>query len=137
MKLTSAQRLICDTIIDVPMGIAEIQAETNLSASYIRTQVKILEMNGRIEKVDNRQPFIYRVPKESVLYSLRDRIQKYFRLLSDPKAETDNSFVTLLRQVDKDEWPAIADELKAIVEVIEHLESQGKLTPSLEGMLPK
>jgi hypothetical protein len=135
MKLTQPQQVICESLIAEPATIADIAMNTRFSSSYIRAQVKALEQYGRIEKVDNRQPYMYTLTKDNPYVMVRERIDKYRYLLSDTNAPTDNTFVGLLRQADKEDWPIIADELRAIVEVIDILESEGKLINTLEGLL--
>lgn len=135
MKLTQPQQVICEALLAEPMTIADIANNTRFSASYIRAQIKQLEGFGRIAKVDNRQPYMYKLSEDNPFVLMRDKLTKYRGLLEDYDAPTDNSFVKLLRQADKEDWPVVADELRAIVEVIDQLETEGKLINTLEGLL--
>lgn len=135
MKLTQPQQVICEHLLDEPMTISDIVTATRFSNSYIRAQIKLLEQFGRIEKVDNRQPYIYQLSKDNPFVVLHDKLTKYRNLLTDDNEPTENSFVILLRKAPKEEWPIIADELRAITEVIDALEMEGKLIDTLEGLL--
>lgn len=134
MKLTKPQILILESISLVPMTIADLANETRLSNSYVRAQIKILEATGKLERVDERQPFMYRVPTESPFLRYRDKVAKYRDILGND-SKTDNSFVTLIRKAPKDQWPGLADEMRAIVETIDYLETQGRLVDTLAGVL--
>jgi hypothetical protein len=118
-----------------PATIVDIANNTRFSTSYIRAQIKQLETFKRIEKVDSRQPYLYRLSADNPYVLLKDRLDKYGELLADHNQPTENSFVKLLRLADKEDWPDIADELRAIVEVIDQLEVEGKLINTLEGLL--
>ena len=135
MKLTQPQQVICESLIAEAATIVEIANNTRFSTSYVRAQIKQLEIYGRVEKVDKRQPYMYQLTKDNPFILVRDRIDKYRNLLENNSAPTENSFVALLRSADKEDWPEIADELRAIVEVIDMLESDGKLINTLEGLL--
>ena len=135
MKLTQPQQVICEHLLNEPMTIADIVTASRFSASYVRAQVKLLEQFGRIEKVDNRQPYIYQLTKDNPYVLMHDKLTKYKALLLDNSIPTENSFVGLLRQVPKEEWPIIADELRAITEVIDSLEMEGKLIETVEGIV--
>jgi hypothetical protein len=135
MKLTQPQQVICESLLAEPATIVDIATNTRFSNSYVRAQIKQLETYGRIEKVDNRQPYMYRLSPDNPYTKLKDRLEKYRGLLEDIESPTENSFVKLLRQADKEDWPDIADELRAIVEVIDMLEVEGKLINTLEGLL--
>jgi hypothetical protein len=135
MKLTQPQQVICESLIAEAATITEIANNTRFSTSYVRAQIKQLETNGRIEKVDKRQPYMYQLTKDNPFVLVKDRIDKYRYLLENIDAPTENSFVKLLRQADKEDWPTVADELRAIVEVIDMLEADGKLINTLEGLL--
>jgi hypothetical protein len=78
---------------------------------------------------------MYQLTKDNPFVLVKDRIDKYRYLLENVDAPTENSFVKLLRQADKEDWPTVADELRAIVEVIDMLEADGKLINTLEGLL--
>jgi hypothetical protein len=78
---------------------------------------------------------MYQLTKDNPFVLVKDRIDKYRYLLENIDAPTENSFVKLLRQADKEDWPTVADELRAIVEVIDMLEADGKLINTLEGLL--
>ena len=134
MKLTQPQQLICEHLLTEQMTVADIVSATRLSASYVRAQIKMMEQYGRIEKVDNRQPYLYKLTDNNPFIVLKDKLSKYKNLLTTDE-RTDNSFVILLRQAPKEDWPVIADELRAIVEVIDNLEMEGKLVDTLEGLL--
>lgn len=133
-KLTSPQLLLLESLATTPMTIADLANETRFSSSYVRAQLKILEATGRLEKVDSRMPFMYRVPLNSPFLAHRDRISKYREILGQGK-ESDNSFVKLIRKAPKADWPALAEELRAIVDTIEVLEADGRLVDTLEGAL--
>lgn len=135
MKLTQPQQVICESLIAEPGTIVDIANNTRFSSSYVRAQIKQLEHYGRIEKVDTRQPYLYQLSADNPYIMLKDRLTKYRGLLEDKDSPTENSFVTLLRSADREDWPVIADELRAIVEVIDMLESEGKLINTLEGLL--
>lgn len=135
MKLTQPQQVICEALLAEDMTIADIANNTRFSSSYIRAQIKQLEGYGRIEKVDQRQPYMYRLSPDNPFVLMKDKLNKYRGLLEDYDTPTDNSFVKLIRQADKEDWPVVADELRAIVEVIDMLESEGKLINTLEGLL--
>lgn len=135
MKLTQPQQVICEALLAEALTIADIANNTRFSTSYIRAQIKQLESYGRIEKVDSRQPYMYKLSAENPFVLMKDKLEKYRWLMETPDAPTENSFVKLLRQADKEDWPVIADELRAIVEVIDQLEVEGKLINTLEGLL--
>lgn len=135
MKLTQPQQVICEALLAEALTIADIANATRFSTSYIRAQIKQLEGYGRIEKVDQRQPYMYKLSAENPFVLMKDKLEKYRWLLETPDSPTENSFVKLLRQADKEDWPVIADELRAIVEVIDQLEVEGKLINTLEGLL--
>lgn len=134
LKLTQPQIVMLESLSLVPMTIADLANETRFSTSYIRAQIKILEATGKIERVDNRQPFIYRVPTTSPFLQYRDKVAKYKEILGN-EAKTDNSFVQLIRKAPKSQWPDIANELRAIVETIDILDNEGRLIETLEGVL--
>lgn len=134
MKLTGPQIVLLESLSLNPMTIADLSNETRFSNSYVRAQLKLLEAGGRIKRVDNRQPFIYEVPKESPFLQYRDKVSKYREILGNDK-ESDNSFVQLIRKAEKNQWPSLANEMRAIVETIDLLESNGQLIDTLEGVL--
>lgn len=135
MKLTQPQQIICESLIAEPATVVDIATNTRFSTSYVRAQIKQLESYGRIEKMDSRQPYMYQLTADNPFIVLKDRLNKYRTLLEDASTPTENSFVILLRQADKEDWPVIADELRAIVEVIDMLEVEGKCINTLEGLL--
>jgi len=135
MRLTQPQQVICEALISEPQTVTELANNTQFSTSYIRAQIKHLEGYGRIEKVDKRQPYMYQLSKDNPYVMMRDKLDKYRFLLENANTPTENTFVKLLRQADKEDWPNIADELRAIVEVIDMLEVEGKLINTLEGLL--
>lgn len=133
-KLTAPQILILESLSIKPLSIADLSKQTDLSASYLRSQIKLLEVAGRIERVDNRMPYIYRIPSASPFLQYRDKVSKYREIFGRDMA-SDNSFVMLIRKAPKENWPAIANDLRAIVETIDLLESDGRLIDTLEGIL--
>lgn len=133
-KLTSPQILILESLSITPLSVAKLSTDTGLSASYLRSQIKLLEVTGRIERVDDRMPYIYRVPATSPFLQYRDKVSKYREILARD-GDSDNSFVKLLRKAPKEHWPAIANDLRALVETIDMLESDGRLVDTLEGIL--
>ena len=135
MKLTQPQQVICEALIAEPLTVVDLANNTRFSTSYIRAQIKQLEHYKRIEKVDSRQPYMYQLTADNPFVVMKDKLTKYRALLEYPETPTDNSFVLLLRQADKEDWPVVADELRAIVEVIDMLETDGKLINTLEGLL--
>jgi hypothetical protein len=105
--------------------------ETKLSESYIRTQIRILEESGRVEKVDQRQPYIYRVPANHPSILHKELVKEYKAQLIDPKRETKSQIIIGARTLPKGELPKLADSLEAIAEAIRQLDTEGKLIDTL------
>lgn len=133
-KLTSPQILMLESLSIAPLSVVELSEQTGMSASHVRAQIKLLEVAGRIERVDSRMPYIYRIPASSPFLKYRDKVGKYREILGRDK-DSDNSFVKLLRKAPKEQWPELANDLRAIVETIDQLESDNLLVDTLEGVL--
>ena len=132
-KLSVPQQVLLEALAE-PMSIQDLAGTTKFSVSYVRTQLKILESAGRVERVDNRMPYIYRMPLDSPLMKHKARIQKYkAALIGD--IEADNSVILLLQKAPREQWPEIAEELRAIAESIDMLNGEGRLIQTLEGIL--
>lgn len=130
-KYSSFQLQVMELLETKPASIVDIMEATKLSESYIRGQIKLMEETGRVEKVDERLPYMYRIPEDSPVVVMKQKVKEYKKLLMNPTTETDKTLVVQLRAVPKAQWAKIAVEMQAIAETIHQLDSEGLLVDTL------
>lgn len=130
-KYSSFQLQVMELLETKPASIIDIMEATKLSESYIRGQIKLMEETGRVEKVDERLPYMYRIPEDSPVVVMKQKVKEYKKLLMNPTTETDKTLVVQLRAVPKAQWAKIAVEMQAIAETIHQLDSEGLLVDTL------
>ena len=128
--MSKGQNKILDTLMEKPKSIQDLIYDTGLSMSFIRLQLKYLEASAQVEKVDDRVPYLYRIPTTSPRMRQRELISLYrVKILEMDK---DNSIVKMLSQAPKNQWITIADDLEATAIAIRNLDSEGLLIETLE-----
>lgn len=130
-KYTSFQLQVFELLEAKPSSVMDIVEATKLSESYVRGQLKLMEETGRVEKVDERLPYVYRIPEDSPVVVMKQKVKEYKKLLLSPTTETDKTLVIQLRAVPKAQWSKVAIEMQAIAETIHQLDSEGLLIDTL------
>ncbi len=130
MLLSKGQAQIVEKLLLEPLDVNGLMEVTGLSSSFIRNAVKYLEAAGRVEKVDKRLPYIYRIPLDSPLIKQKELIEYYKeKLLAKDKS---NTIVAMLIKAPVTEWVTYSDDLEAAAYAIRELDGQGKLIETLE-----
>ena len=128
--INKGQEVVLDTLLVKQMSIVELVAATDFSDSYIRMTLKYLEAMGQVEKVDNRVPFVYRIPLNDPKVKLREMVTQYeIELLNK---ETQVGIAKAVQKIPKNQWVDISDDYEAVAMAIRNLDKQGKLVETLE-----
>lgn len=130
MKYTPLQLALMEALEKEPMGVKDIVSKLNVSETYVRGQIKLMEETGRIEKVDLRYPYIYRVPPNSPVIKHREQLASAKADLIS-KDESKNAFAKVIKAYPKKDWPKAAESLEVLIEAIRQLDSEGKLIDTL------
>ena len=138
-RLTSMQSRILEHTNKTPSSIKEMHESFKVSMVYVRQQVALLVEMGALEKVDNRQPYIYR-PKPINLEELAS-VEKYTKALRlkypDDIDYEDVKLKPILKNIvsmDKTKWSKAIIELELIVRAMREMEGRGEFleTPVLD-----
>lgn len=130
IKTTSFQMTLMEALDKKPMGVKDIVQELGASESYIRNQIKLLEETDRVEKVDQRFPYMYRVPKDSPVLKHKAAVTKAKADLMSSD-ESANPFVKVIKKAPRKDWHKAVESLEIISEAIRQLDAEGKLIDTL------
>lgn len=123
---------ILDALMESPLSIEGLKTRTGLSDSYVRNTVRFMESKGQLEKVDQRIPYMYRVPPSNPALKLREAIKAYEEELLNPQSNAD--LINLLKKVPKNGWVEAADEMEACAIAIRNLHERGLLIETIETL---
>lgn len=131
MELTKGQIAIIDILMLEPMDVQGLKELTHLSDSFVRNTVRYLEVAGQIEKVDNRVPYIYRIPVDDPRVKKKALIETYEQKIMT--RDKSNTIVNMLMKAPVNMWPELADDLEAAAYAIRNLDNEGKLIETLDN----
>jgi hypothetical protein len=131
MKMGNGKNNILDALMEEPMSIEDLKNRTGLSDSYVRNSVRHMELQGSVEKVDKRVPYMYRIPLDNPLMRHRELVKDYKKtLLTGEDLDDISKFV---RNYPKNIWIDIVPNLEAVAIAITRLNEEGLLLETLEA----
>lgn len=131
-----------NTVIELtanePLQATDIASKTALSIGYVRTQLRLMELSGVIERVDNRTPIFYRPSANSSVAMrmaetarIQEAVDNAKRALQTPLTEDENSLLKMIKKTPKGNWPDLISPFEILAEAIKQLDSEGKLVDTL------
>lgn len=142
MALSKPSNRIQQTIMDTlgnhnEMRISDLVDEISVSHVYLRQQVALLVEAGLVERVDDRQPYIYR--KKQLNIEELQKVQRIKKALMAKDAEEFNRienvplkpFVENFRKLSKDKWLAVFKAFELIEQAVIELDEENELIETL------
>lgn len=133
MEFTPFQKDIIASLKDgQEKTVDEIVADTNISDSSVRNNLRLLVVKGEILLDKKRQPFTYSLNQESETIEWRRAVTQAKRILLNPEGDINNPTLKILKDTPRREWQTMRKVYLQLAEAIKEMDDEGKLIDTLE-----